>query len=235
MVKIVYVAHEVGGDVEGNIKKILEICRTLHTKDVIPFAPYLLALQYLDDASPEERLLGTSANAAFFERGIIDEVGVFGTRVSKGIFGELELALQLGIPVKAYDAHVELDVAYAIKGLERGIHVMPYIMAERKLPDGNTLFFRQDPEGGRPADMVIFDSETYIDQITGRDVTRFVPTISSWDEVFDGWPMLDEHVAKFPEHRQPNIRSAVLDLMAKAYTERRPLDSFLRNTIATVN
>lgn len=53
MVKVVYVSHEISGDVDGNVRKVLEICRRLHTKDVIPIAPYLVALQYLDDYSLE--------------------------------------------------------------------------------------------------------------------------------------------------------------------------------------
>lgn len=49
--KIVYIAHPIGVDVENNIKKVIAICRTvnLETSDIVPFVPYLSDLYALDD------------------------------------------------------------------------------------------------------------------------------------------------------------------------------------------
>lgn len=80
--RLVYVAHPVAGKskeaVKENIKKILKICREIHSEDVIPFVPYLAALHYLDDSKPEERAKGIAVSKECFRRGIIDEVWVFG-------------------------------------------------------------------------------------------------------------------------------------------------------------
>lgn len=99
--KTIYVAHPVGGDVEGNMKKILEICRLIHTQDskVIPLAPYLVGLHYLKDTVEEERDLGIEANTEHFKRGMIDEVWLYGTHISPGMKEEILLAHTLEIPV----------------------------------------------------------------------------------------------------------------------------------------
>ncbi|MDO8492299.1 MAG: hypothetical protein Q7S34_01500, partial [bacterium] len=40
-------------------------------------------------------------NRICFERGLIDELWLFGDRISEGMFGEIKLALQLKIPIIA--------------------------------------------------------------------------------------------------------------------------------------
>jgi len=97
--KVVFIAHPISGDVPGNSGKVLEICRRVHDRDTIPFVPYLVALQYLDDEVAEDRELGIEANLEFFHRGYIDEVWLFGDRISTGMEREVRLALELGIPV----------------------------------------------------------------------------------------------------------------------------------------
>ena len=230
MAKIIYVAHEVSGDVEGNIKRILAICRRLHTKEVIPFAPYLTALQYLDDADAEERELGIRANAEFFRRGTIDEVGVFGRKVSRGIFGEFELALQYGIPIKAYNKRLATDVRYALDGLKRGIVLMKYMAAERKLQNGNTLFIRRD----KSDDLVFAESQTIRDPKTSKDVTRFTPIFVYWDELFDGWHVIDKACKNKPKEEQLSLRQKVYDSLTRLYEQKTPmqrvqLDELVRN------
>ena len=62
-------------------------------------APYLVALQVLDDKIVEERALGIEANHACLERRFVDELWLFGDRISEGMRGEIELAHKFGIPV----------------------------------------------------------------------------------------------------------------------------------------
>ncbi len=220
MVKVVYIAHEVRGDVQGNIRKILNICRRLHTKDVIPIAPYLVALQYLNDNSLEERALGIGSNAEYFRRGFIDEVCVFGSRVSTGIFGEIMLALQFGIPITVGDERAGADVSYAIPAIKSGITLAKYLVAERRLDNGNTLLFRED---GR--DIVAVESHAVIDPSTGRDVSRFVPNIVSWDEIINGRVIIERKGKEMPAPEKRQFIEGIYTFMARAYSKGKPLES----------
>lgn len=97
--KVVFIGHPVSGDVEGNIKKILDVCKQAHKRNIIPCVPYLVSLQYLNDDIVEDRELGIEANLECFHRGYIDELWLFGDRISKGMRQEIELAKELGIPI----------------------------------------------------------------------------------------------------------------------------------------
>ena len=76
--KIVYICHPISGDIEGNLKSIRNIVRYINISypDVIPFVPY-----YADIVS-------------------MDELWVFGDRVSCGMQGEIDLAKEAGIIIK---------------------------------------------------------------------------------------------------------------------------------------
>jgi len=117
MAKIVYIAHPVGEDVGKNIKSILKILREIHLSglDVVPFAPYLTALQYLNDHVPEERKLGMSVNRLFFEKKIIDELWLAGPAISKGMEEEIRLSLAKGIPIKCYNPGLEPELKKLIE------------------------------------------------------------------------------------------------------------------------
>ena len=99
--KVVFIGHPVSGDVEGNIKKILGICKKIHNKNIIPCVPYLVSLQYLNDDIVEDRELGISANLECFHRNYIDELWLFGDRISSGMKQEIKLALKMNIPIVA--------------------------------------------------------------------------------------------------------------------------------------
>ncbi len=100
-VKIVFVAHPISGDVKGNMKKVLKICAEIHTRNIIPIAPYLVSLQYLNDEVIEDRELGMAANHEHFYRKFVDELWLFGDRISSGMIEEIKLARKMGIPVIA--------------------------------------------------------------------------------------------------------------------------------------
>ncbi len=97
--KIVFIGHPVSGNIQENIKRILDICKQIHGKQIIPCVPYLISLQYLNDEIIEDRELGIEANLECFHRGYIDELWLFGDRISKGMEQEINLALSLNIPV----------------------------------------------------------------------------------------------------------------------------------------
>jgi hypothetical protein len=75
--KMVFIAHPIRGDVKGNIRRVISICKEIHTNEIIPVAPYLVSLQYLDDEVMEDRELGVDANLEYFRRGYIDELWLF--------------------------------------------------------------------------------------------------------------------------------------------------------------
>jgi len=97
--KTVFVAHPISGDISGNIKKVLAICAEVHSPEIIPVAPYIVSLQYLDDGVHEDRALGIAANEECIKRGYVDELWLFGDRISEGMQGEILLAIEYGIPV----------------------------------------------------------------------------------------------------------------------------------------
>lgn len=99
--KVVYIAHPIGGDVENNIKKVIAICRevNLTEPDVIPFVPYLSDLYALDDANPIERERGMKNGLSLLKKGFIDEIWLYGDRISKGMRAEINLCLEVGIKV----------------------------------------------------------------------------------------------------------------------------------------
>lgn len=99
--KIVYIAHPISGDIAGNLEKIRQIVRQINLQysDVVPFAPYWVDCHALDDNDPEERKRGIANGQEFFLRKVIDEVWLFGDRISGGMQAEIDLANSLGIPV----------------------------------------------------------------------------------------------------------------------------------------
>lgn len=99
MTKTVFIGHPIAGDIKANAEKVLNICKEVHTKDIIPVAPYLVSLQYLNDEVIEDRELGMEANHECFRRGYVDELWLFGDRISTGMKGEVELAKELNIPI----------------------------------------------------------------------------------------------------------------------------------------
>lgn len=100
--KIAYIAHPIGGDVQGNLRKVAAIVRQVNLKEleIIPFAPYYADCMALDDAIPEDRARGIKNNKEHFVRGIMDELRLYGDRVSAGMIEEIKLAKDLGIPIK---------------------------------------------------------------------------------------------------------------------------------------
>lgn len=99
--KVIYIAHPISGDVKGNLEKIRLIAREINLTDpdIVPFAPYWFDCHVLDDTNPEERTRGIKNDIEFFRRGIIDEVWLYGDRISQGMAEEVSLADSLGIPV----------------------------------------------------------------------------------------------------------------------------------------
>ena len=117
--KITYIAHPIGGDVAGNLKKIDAIIRQINLEepDVVPFVPYYSDVAgAMDDSVLVERARGIKNNEEYFRRRTMDEMRVYGDRISAGVAGEIDLCNKYGIPVVPMNKAV-YDQCYANKGL----------------------------------------------------------------------------------------------------------------------
>ena len=99
--KIVYIAHPISGDIDANLDRIKDIVRyiNLTEPDIVPFAHYIVDCYSLDDTVPEERERGIKNDIALLRAGFIDEMWLFGDRISNGMKNEIKLAKELGIKV----------------------------------------------------------------------------------------------------------------------------------------
>jgi len=102
--KVVYIAHPISGDVENNLLKLKDISFKINKteKDIVPFIPYFVDCSTLDDSIKSEREKGIANSLVFFERGIIDEVRLYGSNISNGMKEEINLANKYRIPIKDY-------------------------------------------------------------------------------------------------------------------------------------
>lgn len=101
---IAYIAHPISGNVTGNIDRILAIVKDINLTepDVVPLAAYVVDCLALDDTSPEHRARGIANDTAILRSGIVNELRLYGDRISAGMQAEIELANELGIPIKNY-------------------------------------------------------------------------------------------------------------------------------------
>lgn len=115
--KIVYIAHPISGDVHGNIEKILSIIKEINLtrEDIVPFAPYIPDVLAMDDSVPEERERGIKNDIQILRSGMVDELWVYGERISGGVAAEIDLAFELNIPVVIMDANMFIPPAYNSK------------------------------------------------------------------------------------------------------------------------
>ena len=99
--KVVYIAHPISGHIALNLDRISDIARTLNLsgENIVPFAPYFLDVHCLDDDDPAERARGIQNDTYWLMSGAIDEVWLYGDRISNGMLAEVKLAESLGIPV----------------------------------------------------------------------------------------------------------------------------------------
>lgn len=110
--KIVYIAHPISGDIEGNLKKILTIVREINIteSDVLPFAHYWVDCHALDDTIPEERERGIKNDITLLKAGFINELWLYGDRISNGMKHEIDLARLLSIPIFPKTEETKLEL-----------------------------------------------------------------------------------------------------------------------------
>lgn len=111
--KVSYICHPISGDIEGNLNRIKEIGRKINLEepDTIPFAHYFFDCYSLDDNIPEERERGIKNDIALMKKGFIDEVRLYGNRISEGMWAEVRLALELGIKIIPMTPETKLQLS----------------------------------------------------------------------------------------------------------------------------
>lgn len=120
MNKIVYIAHPIGGDVKENLEKVRIIVRAMNLlhPSIVPFAPYWVDCHALDDDNPIERARGIANDEVWFDRKIIDELWLFGNRISSGMLGEINKAIKNNIPILAMSKETKEEFEALIKEKE---------------------------------------------------------------------------------------------------------------------
>jgi len=110
--KVVYIAHQIGGDVGANMKSIAEIGRDINLTepDTIPFAPYFYDLACLSDTEPKERKRGMDNNLHILNSFPIDEVRLYGPRISDGMKTECVVARLNGIDIISMNEHTKFTI-----------------------------------------------------------------------------------------------------------------------------
>lgn len=101
IMRVVYIAHPIGGDVEANLADLRRIVAIVNREwpNVVPFAPYYADCVSLDDHNPDDRERGIRNDQFLIKSGILDEMWLTGPTLSAGMRAERLLAMNYGIPV----------------------------------------------------------------------------------------------------------------------------------------
>lgn len=97
--KIAYVAHPIGGNVEKNLNLLKDVIWDINCSEpnTVPFAPYIADVISMDDDNPKDRAKGIKNNMHLLQ--FCDELRLYGNTISKGMISEIERAKELGIPI----------------------------------------------------------------------------------------------------------------------------------------
>jgi hypothetical protein len=110
--KFVYIAHPIGGSVAENLQKVKDIIRHINITmpDVLPLAHYVVECESLDDSVPEERQRGIINDIALLQAGFINEMWLYGPRISYGMKCEIEVAMANNISIFAKTTGTQTDL-----------------------------------------------------------------------------------------------------------------------------
>lgn len=100
--RIVYIAHPIGGDIENNLASLRRIIRSINSYEThtVPFCPYYADVVSLNDNDPAQRARGLKNDIEILSRaGMVDELRLYGPTISPGMRLEIETAHYMGIPI----------------------------------------------------------------------------------------------------------------------------------------
>lgn len=110
MMKKVYICAPLGGDVEGNLKRVREYARYALMCGTAPVVPHFYAL-CLDDTIPKEREIGMAAGLSLLW--FCDELWLFGDEVTEGMADEIRFCNNLNVKTRKIR---ECDIKKVIGG-----------------------------------------------------------------------------------------------------------------------
>lgn len=96
--KVIYVCSPYAGDMFVNTENTKKYCRYVMEQGYVPFAPHIMFTSFLDDTDPVQRTQGCTLGLDMLER--VDEMWVFGERISPGMKNEILFSEKFNIPVK---------------------------------------------------------------------------------------------------------------------------------------
>ena len=107
---MVFVAHPLSGDIEGNTKKVEAICREILLAGNVPIFPSFETRRYLGDTKEEKLLMGRVIEECLRRS---DEVWLYGDHISPGMAEEINCATfgLMGMKVVAKTPETERELA----------------------------------------------------------------------------------------------------------------------------
>lgn len=96
--ELTYIISPYAGDIEANVAFAIRCCRVAIQQGHTPVAVHLLYPQILNDQDPAERATGLELGLNILRH--CSAAWVCGTRISRGMEGEIQTAKQLNIPIR---------------------------------------------------------------------------------------------------------------------------------------
>lgn len=118
--RIAYIAHPIGGNVEDNLKSLRRVIYNInkYEKDTVPFCPYYADVVTLDDNDPLQRARGIENDMAILKRpGMVDELRLYGERISPGMVDEIYVAYSMNIPIICGNEKLYTEFCYIMQNL----------------------------------------------------------------------------------------------------------------------
>jgi hypothetical protein len=98
----VYICSPLRGNIVRNLKRAAFFCNTAFNRGYHPWAPHLFYGQFLDDTDEYARAAGLRyGQESMWQCAELWVCG--GGKITEGMKSEIDLALQLGIPVRYFD------------------------------------------------------------------------------------------------------------------------------------
>ena len=102
---LVFICSPLAGDLERNTGNARRYSKFAVERGAIPLAPHLLFPQFLDDSDRTQRELGMFFGLVLL--GKCDEMWVFGSPPSRGMYIEIAKARKRGLPIRWFNAQCQ--------------------------------------------------------------------------------------------------------------------------------